>query len=342
MKKPSLPVLRTIILFSSVFLVAELSVITLLFAFGHISKTRSGKIFLLIILITELFLYSCTVVWYIRMRKDYRALCRRFTDGEIFQDYFARIGDYDPETAAVSGKLNGMIDRQNMISLSTKQAEFLALQNQINPHFLYNTLESIRGDALMIGADEIADITEALSVFFRYSITNTKNMATLAEELDNVDNYFIIQKYRFEDKLDLEVRYLDDEALLMRTPCPKLSLQPIVENAIFHGIERVRGGGKIIITVMNVDDTVHVNVSDNGKGMEPETLHALNAQLRRAAAGADEESGQKKKGGIALRNVSRRIKLLFGEEYGLLVSSAPGLGTSVEMTLPAYHEDETA
>ena len=282
------------------------------------------------------------ILWWQQEKSDraYHRLCQRFIHGEIYQEFIDQMKDWDLDTGEAIHRLDELIERKNVIQMSNRQAEFLALQNQINPHFLYNTLEAIRGDALCIGAETIADITEALSIFFRYTITNTRNLVTLQDELDNVENYFLIQKYRFEDKLDLKIIFRDDERLLRQMPCPKLSLQPIVENAIFHGIERNRAGGLVEIELEFVDDTVHVTIRDNGRGMDTETLQRLNEKLMRASVGYVKDEDAKKKGGIALRNVCRRIQLLFGEEYGLHVSSIEGIGTSVEMVLPMRGEKE--
>ena len=295
---------------------------------------KAGRLVILCLLLLQLLVWGIHYVLYRRKQRDFHTFCQRFIDGEIYQDMLEQMDTWEPAMGGVVRRMDELIERKNVIQLSTRQAEFLALQNQINPHFLYNTLEAIRSDALMIGAEKIADITEALSVFFRYTITNTRNLVTLQEELDNVETYFLIQKYRFEDKLDLEIRFLDDESRLRRMHCPKLSLQPIVENAIFHGIERTKEGGRILIEVEIIDDHYHVSVNDNGRGMSEEQLQKLNEKLYRASVGLVVEEDHKKKGGIALQNVNRRIKLLFGEKYGLVVSSVPGVGTRVEMVLP--------
>ena len=286
----------------------------------------------------------CLVILYLKQekdRKEYQRFCRRFTQGEIYQEFIDHMQEWDTDLGGAVRRLDELIERKNVIQMSTRQAEFLALQNQINPHFLYNTLEAIRGDALCMGAETIADITEALSIFFRYTITNTRNLVTLQDELDNVETYFMIQKYRFEDKLDLKITFHDDEQTLLQMPCPKLSLQPIVENALYHGIEKVRDGGLVEIELEIVDNTVHVSISENGKGMDALQLAALNEKLQRASVGYVMDNNPNQKGGIALRNVCRRIKLLFGEEYGLQVSSIVGIGTRVEMILPMQAVKDT-
>ena len=266
--------------------------------------------------------------------RRYSHLTRRFRDGEIYQDYIRGIDGLFPYLKEDIDRLDALIDRQNIMQLSTKQAEFLALQNQINPHFLYNTLDSIRGDALAAGAQSIADITEALSTFFRYTITETRNLVTIGEELENVHNYFVIQQYRFGDKLTMVVDIKDNRDEILRMQCPKLFLQPIIENAIFHGLERRKDDGLLTISIEQADEDLHVDISDNGAGIPAEQLYALNKSLSRVSVGAIMEEPNGKKGGIALKNVCRRIKLLFGERYGIHISSIVGIGTKVEVVLP--------
>ena len=272
----------------------------------------------------------------IRPAKEYRNLCLQFNNGEIYQNFINTIGGLFPFLDTAVKRLDSLLGRQNTLQLSTKQAEFLALQNQINPHFLYNTLESIRGDALAAGMENIANITEALSTFFRYTITETRNLVSLREELDNVKNYFVIQQYRFGDKLSIAVNIVDEAASILNLQCPKLFLQPIVENAVFHGLERKSENGLVSIRVEIIDQEVHIDISDNGVGMQEEILSKLNGELNRVSAGAIVEN---KKGGIALKNVCRRIKLLFGEQYGIHVSSIIGIGTKVEVTLPIIYKE---
>lgn len=229
-----------------------------------------------------------------------------------------------------------ILDKQNIIQLSTKHAELLALQNQINPHFLYNTLEAIRGDALSEGMDEIADTTEALSTFFRYTISDTGNLVTLEDELENIENYFKIQKYRFGEKLCLQVDFPEDYAKLLQCKVPKLTLQPIVENAVYHGLESKDTGGLVLISIDSTRNKLLISIQDDGVGLPELELQKLNERL----AQPEEKPTEKKKGSIALTNVSRRIKLLFGEEYGIHLFSIPGVGTDVQVTVPVILETD--
>nr|WP_275982846.1 histidine kinase [Dysosmobacter welbionis] len=203
-----------------------------------------------------------------------------------------------------------------------------ALQNQINPHFLYNALEAIRTDALLANCPDIAETTEALATFFRYTISNVQEYVTFSDELDNAENYFTIQRCRFGDKISLELE-LENERLL-EVRMPKLILQPLVENAVSHGLEGKLGHGTVRIIVENSDRTFFLRVRDDGVGMPDEQVERLNAQFG-GVGGADMTQPC---GGIALRNVNSRIRLMFGEDYGLHLFSAAGVGTECCVTLP--------
>ena len=225
-----------------------------------------------------------------------------------------------------------------MMDLNKRQAQYLALQNQINPHFLYNTLESIRGEALIAGLDGVADMTEALAKFFRYTITKVENLVSVEEELDNCETYFGIQKYRFGDRLNLHIEYDPKEyEKIMNCRIPKLTLQPILENSIIHGTELKIGAGNLYIRFACTQDRLIICISDDGVGMDEETLAALNRKLGRGndSFGFPDE----KKGGIALVNVNNRIHLIFGDEYGMHVYSVQQRGTDVEITIPITAND---
>lgn len=258
---------------------------------------------------------------------------RLFLEGKIYEELFEDYVPLTDQSALVMDKFHMLLNKQDAINLSKKQAEYLALQNQINPHFLYNTLEAIRGDAIYAGVTSIAETTEALSSFFRYTITEVKALVTLAEELENAENYFKIQQYRFDDKIKMIIHYPEGELNDHLYRLPKLTLQPIIENAVFHGLESKTNGGCITIQIETTNKNLLINISDNGLGIPEETLNKLNESLDEAAIPTTYEE-VKTKGGIALRNVSRRIKLLFGEDYGIHIYSIIGYGTDVHITLP--------
>ncbi len=227
-----------------------------------------------------------------------------------------------------------------LLKLSKRQAQFRTLQNQINPHFLYNTLESIRSEALIGGLASVADMTEALAVFFRYTISKVENLVSVEEELQNCETYFRIQQYRFGTRLTLKIECDEDRDEIYRCRLPKLTLQPILENSIIHGTECKIGAGSLAIALERTGSRLLIRVSDDGVGMDEFALARLNERLGKSGrAFQDSADGT---GGLALVNVNNRIHLLFGEEYGLNVYSMPGVGTDVLITLPIITSDRDA
>ncbi|MEY8389357.1 sensor histidine kinase [Oscillospiraceae bacterium 38-13] len=235
--------------------------------------------------------------------------------------------------------LRGMPDSSELMKLNKRQAQYLALQNQINPHFLYNTLESIRSEALVAGLTALAGMTEALASFFRYTISKVEDLVSVEEELQNCETYFKIQQYRFAERLQLTIECDSGEREeIYNCRLPKLTMQPILENSIIHGTECKIGTGHLKIHLERTASLLLIRISDDGVGMDEQTLARMNRQPQKSArtvAGQDAPA----RDGIALRNVNNRIHLLFGEEYGLRVFSMPGVGTDVEILLPAITSD---
>jgi Predicted signal transduction protein with a C-terminal ATPase domain len=236
---------------------------------------------------------------------------------------------YNRQCRYLAERLNATLKTSNSFELSKRQAQYQALQNQINPHFLYNTLESIRSEALISGLGSVAEMCEALATFFRYTISNQEDVVTVDEELQNIKTYFYIQQYRFGSRLSLKIEYEEEDLdTLIRCKLPKLTLQPIVENAIIHGIEQKLGSGTVTIKLLLTQRCLLIRISDDGVGMDPEILKKVNRRI------ADDNPPGSGKGGIAIANVNNRIRLLFGDTFGVIVYSTLGVGTDVEISLP--------
>ena len=228
-------------------------------------------------------------------------------------------------------------NRELLESMLKKQAQLDNLQSQINPHFLYNILDSIRGDVISKGLNETADMIEALSQYFRYGIGSSVSLISFEEELKNVDNYMKIQQYRFGERIELIKIFDENDPNISKTKIPKMTLQPLVENAITHGIEGRLTKGKIILRVMITDSRFLITVEDNGVGMPVTKLEMINKVLNEAVGDVKEIESEGT--GVALLNVSERIKLLFGKSYGLYINSTEGFGTEAHVSLPFYEGD---
>ncbi|CAM4389500.1 cache domain-containing sensor histidine kinase [Paenibacillus tarimensis] len=214
--------------------------------------------------------------------------------------------------------------RETEMSLRQKDTELKMLQAQINPHFLYNALETIRGMALEHDRDDIASMSASLSRLLRYNVKDDSPVVTLRQELEVAEVYLKIQSFRFEDRLSYDLS-IPQQAL--EFPVPKFTLQPLIENSIVHGLEPEAGGIRISITAELLrEDAYILTVSDTGAGMAPEQV----TQFMKA----DEQP----RGHIGIRNVQLRIRHLFGEPYGLDVASQRGIGTEIKLVLPCKHD----
>jgi two-component system sensor histidine kinase YesM len=205
-----------------------------------------------------------------------------------------------------------------------RKQEFDTLQSQINPHFLYNTLDIIVWMIENEQKTEAVKVVTALARFFRISLSKGKSIITVKDEIEHVRSYLMIQHMRFKNKFSY---YIDVEEGCMNYACLKLMLQPLVENAIYHGMEFMDGDGEITLKVWREEDNLFFSVKDNGFGMRPEQVESLFSDSVHVTSSRGS--------GIGVKNVNERIKLYFGEKYGLSIDSEPDVGTEVLMHLPA-------
>ena len=280
-------------------------------------------------------------LWVVRPYREHEKIEKRFLAGYMFSEEDLERAVLTPTMREEMEMMEKIIRSPQLMDLNKRQAQYLALQNQINPHFLYNTLESIRGEALIAGLSGVADMTESLAKFFRYTITKVENLVSVEEELDNCETYFGIQKYRFGERLQLHVEYDPDEwEEIMNCRIPKLTLQPILENSIIHGTELKIGEGNLWIRFRRTENRLIITISDDGVGMDEETLERLNAKLNHGVDAITQQP-EEKQGGIALANVNNRIHLIFGDEYGMHVYSMADSGTDVEISIPVVTRPES-
>ncbi|QGH34166.1 HAMP domain-containing protein [Gracilibacillus salitolerans] len=217
-------------------------------------------------------------------------------------------------------QINYLIGENYKKQLLIKESEFKTLQAQVNPHFLYNTLESINWSAKIVGEKKISQMAESLGYVLRASINMKDALIPLEEELTIVDHYITIQSYRFDERLQFTK---DIPKQFLQVQVPKFIIQPLVENAIRYGLQEMIGVCKIHLSIQESEDALFIFIEDNGPGMQKSYLEQI-------------ESGdyQPKSTGIGLRNINERVKILFGEEFGLVIDSEIGNGTKVSIILP--------
>lgn len=233
----------------------------------------------------------------------------------------------------MSSALKAYINQSYVAQIRQNEAELTALKSQIYPHFLYNTLEIIRMTALEDGEGKVPQMIEALSEQIHYLIGPMQDMVPLEKEIDIVRRYVYLLNCRITGKVQLVVNYQRREEVLI----PKLILQPIVENAYVHGIKQKKGNGSIMIDVSVYEGRLEIEVLDNGVGMDAAALEKIAELLAGTDPGIKNEYNWQS---IGLKNVHDRIRFLYGEEYGIEVTSTVGVGTMVRVVMP-YGEEKT-
>ena len=245
------------------------------------------------------------------------------------------------EIKSIISSLDSMAIKQKNAEILMKNAEINNLQDQINPHFLYNTLEVIRGEALLNGDRKIADMTASLANYFRYNISRRETFVFLKDELKNSMNYFNIQKNRFGDKISCQIVYHDvEEGQVENCYIPKLLLQPVIENAIYHGLELKMGEGNIKIHITAADSSLKINVADDGLGMSQEKVDELNRDYEDGEEEESSETGGRRHNGVAIRNIKKRLKLYWGDAAYMVIVSDLGVGTQVHISMPLLYQIE--
>ncbi|MDP4092886.1 MAG: sensor histidine kinase [Bacillota bacterium] len=233
-------------------------------------------------------------------------------------------------------ELESQLKEQEMQNLKMrsllKEAELQSLQAQINPHFMFNTLNAGVQIAMFEGADRTESFMKNLSELFRYNLGKFERTVTLKQEIENIESYIYILKERFADKIEF-IKEVDETTTNIKMP--RLILQPIVENAFMHGIGENENGGTIILRTVNAGEEVHVEIEDNGKGIEEETIaQILSVDEDSDMINQDNKSG--KSNGIGMRNVINRLRLYFNKEDVIEIKSQPGTGTCIIIKLPLY------
>lgn len=237
---------------------------------------------------------------------------------------FSEIRNLDDSFNHMVERIKNLMEQIKREEKQLRKMEFKAMQEQINPHFLYNTLDSILWMSERGQTGEVSKMVAALAKLLRIGLSNGSEIITVADELRHLESYLIIQSIRYKNQFTYSFE-VDEDILSCR--CIKIMLQPFVENSIYHGIDRMVDEGKITVKGSRAGDNLEFRIVDNGLGMEQSVLEDVL------------EGRVKGKGGFAIKNVTRRIRIYFGEEYGVTMSSELDVGTEVTVRIPAFTEE---
>ncbi len=246
---------------------------------------------------------------------------RDFSQATPIKTNITELEILDESFNEMTGHITGLMEKQIENERSLHRTELELLQAQINPHFLYNTLDSIAILAESNREEDVVDMITSLSTFFRNSLSEGEDIHSIRAEFAQAASYLEIQHIRYSDIMEYSINVSED---IQDCVIPKLILQPLIENALYHGIKNRRGRGLITITGGREGDYILLRVNDNGAGMDQERLEQLQNGIY-----------QEKLGSYGLWNVHQRIRLYCGEKYGLSFESTPGTGTTVTVTLPS-------
>lgn len=301
------------------------------------SEVRKSREFVIWLAAVNLFLSTMIIVWITRsMNVRLVNIVRHMK--KVKNQQFDTI--QQPATQDEIGQLTGEFNRMTMqirslisdvyvadiqkkaLELERRRAQLHALQSQINPHFLFNALETIRMRSLIKKETETAKIIHNMAKIFRSSLTWSNDKITVAEEMEFIDCFLEIQKYRFGDRLDYQL-HIDPQ--VMNWKVPKMVFLPFVENASIHGIEPLKNGGLIELYIRQEEGELTFSVRDNGTGMEPEQVQQIYGYLE-----SEDEIGDR----VGIQNVIYRLKMTYENRFTLTIESAPGNGTLVRIRLP--------
>ena len=279
---------------------------------------------LFITVVLYLFLYHTVSVPVSKLQKRIKKIEKGDFSRDPSTEWNHELGDIGRTINNLSETVQTMVEQKVEDEKKKNEYEYKMLQSQINPHFLYNTLNSIKWMATIQNAPGIAEMTTALSRLMKSVSKGTKSTISIKRELELVKDYFTIQKYRYGGIITLEIE--NDDPELLSCEILKFSLQPIVENAIFHGSEPKGTAGKITIHIYSDEvNDVHIDVTDDGIGMDEETMIKVLNEPSETAVFFKE---------IGINNVNKRIQYNYGEKYGLFIKSEVGEYTTVTVLLP--------
>ncbi|MBO9600034.1 MAG: sensor histidine kinase, partial [Cohnella sp.] len=302
-----------------------------------LSEVSKSKEFVLYMAVPNLVVPTLIIIWFtrslnsrlIRILKQMKRVKNQSFETIEDQESKDEIGQLTGEFNRMTLQVKSLIDdvyvadiQKKELELERRKAQFNALQSQINPHFLFNALETIRMRSLIKNETETAKIIHNMAKIFRTSLTWGKDKVTVNEEMEFIVCFLEIQKYRFEDRMKYN---LNIDPAAQRCTVPKMMFLPFVENASIHGIEPLKTGGQIDVKIAREEDELLFEIRDNGVGMDEEKVKRFYSYLESEA-----EIGER----IGVQNVIYRLKLMYGDRFRLVIESAPGRGTYISLRIP--------
>ncbi|HKJ86492.1 MAG TPA: sensor histidine kinase [Spirochaetia bacterium] len=293
--------------------------------------TYSTLAFVVVALITSILISHRLSRPILRLRHSMQAVEQGNFDISVDVSGKNEIGDLARDFTIMVTQIRELMRRNAEEHEQKRKSELLALQNQITPHFLYNTLDSIIWMAEGRQHENVVTTVSALARLLRLSVSKGDELISIHDEIEHIRSYLTIQKLRYRDRLDFSI---DVDETVMRLRAPKVILQPLVENAIYHGIKNKEGGGRVAISAGLHAERVVLSVSDDGVGMSPERMRCVLEPQTDSGPQTTHEGLNGSRSRVGLRNVHERIQLYFGEEFGLTFRSNNGSGTIVDVRLP--------
>ena len=276
-----------------------------------------------------MFLYSSMLVRKILAMTDFVRTIHGSGDVKLMKPFKARdeLKELSDSYNAMAGELKQNLEREYMLGMAKRNSDLKALQAQINPHFLYNTLELVDYYAFEQQPEIVEEIVKDLADFYRLGLNNGSDLYSLWKEIKLITSWFDIQRIRWQSNFDLKIDVPEE---LGQCQIPPFTLQPLVENAVMHGIRGTKEhGGSVGISARRSGDNIEILVTDDGVGMSPELVEELNREMD--VVSEDTVSGSH----YGIQNSNQRLKIIFGKEYGMSVKSAEDRGTTVTVTIPA-------
>ncbi|MTI54765.1 sensor histidine kinase [Geosporobacter ferrireducens] len=285
----------------------------------HHEIRKAILVFEIILLMMIMILLIMSFASIVRPIDKLKELMKKVEDGDLSVRFQSNRRD---EIGRLIMSFNNMAEKLEKLSYQEKEMRIQIMQEQIKPHFLYNTLDTIKWVAMEDNTEEVLNLIDSLSTYFRIGLSSGKAFISLDEELEHIDSYLRIQKARYEQRLTYSIHYDD---CLMEYRVMRVLLQPIVENAVVHGVNKKESGGKISIYITDKDEDIIIKIINNSQ-MAQDDLEEINRALK-----ADKKTEVLK--GYGLYSVNHRIKLEYGEKYGLALQSKSGWTTAV-ITIP--------